>query len=777
MNLGNKISSSDVEKARNKRHPPEYVPGFSPSDNDEFGEYELFDTLDDDFGGQSGNGAFDDVFGGESSQGNLGGPLWGSQNSGTVAPAWGTHGNGLGAQNNNYNNMLGNNAGIFGNQAPQNNVQTPAKPSYYDVALEAAGNGTVALGKLLYKLLKTCRHRTHDDIGYLGRNLIITGGIVAAAGTAIGILGSIAGNTYFGFGGIALNILGSGSITAGSGLIMLGAAALVIVAKNPKDDMTISDISDIADVNGEDCTDRYESISEDIFGDFEDELDSWGGLGLEDDSENIGSGDWGTTAFEEEETEQDKIEYIEESEEVDFKKRVEEVPENRLLSREVLFNTFKTFYPKNCINFSKTIEMKPESKEFQQIEAICLKALANVSRSKIEDVDSKAESIVDSYFSYEIRLQRVLGLNKLDDIAKEITSYFRDSSADLGVNATVDLEGDFYKIIVTKGVNSIITLGDVFNDPEICEFFLNTKNKLPIVEGITDLGKPIVHDARHYESMLIAGKPRSGKSWYMLSILMALMANNTPEDVQFIIVDPKKVHLFNTIALMPHVCGLHDETNILDIMKEIIEVEGARRKKLLADNICDDIWALRSKGIMLPIMYLVVDEVVSVKGSLGSSSGEFDRMLLTIITQLPSIGIRTIVIPHRATNTITKDNRNLLSFTAAIRSTPNDIVNTLDIKKWDRALISEGEMAIKTALMPTAKYLRSCALTASDEMNSELILSMAKAFYKLGVDIPDMSHLKIACNRDEDEVREILRNDGRRVQFDTQKLKEELMNM
>ena len=47
-------------------------------------------------------------------------------------------------------------------------------------------------------------------------------------------------------------------------------------------------------------------------------------------------------------------------------------------------------------------------------------------------------------------------------------------------------------------------------------------------------------------------------------------------------------------------------------MEDIINNEGARRKKLLSDHKCDDIWVM-GKGIKLPVLYLFIDEVITVK--------------------------------------------------------------------------------------------------------------------------------------------------------------------
>lgn len=174
-----------------------------------------------------------------------------------------------------------------------------------------------------------------------------------------------------------------------------------------------------------------------------------------------------------------------------------------------------------------------------------------------------------------------------------------------------------------------------------------------MITGINELGEVILDDAKNFDTILIAGKPRSGKSWYVLSILMALMLFNPPEWVQFLIIDPKKSNLFKTMSLMPHVFGLHDDSNILKVLDDVIEVEAPRRKDMLASERCDDIWALRDKGIMLPILYIVIDEYITVINNLDKDQQkEFDTKFQVIISQLPSLGIRLLFVPHRATGIV-----------------------------------------------------------------------------------------------------------------------------
>ena len=56
-------------------------------------------------------------------------------------------------------------------------------------------------------------------------------------------------------------------------------------------------------------------------------------------------------------------------------------------------------------------------------------------------------------------------------------------------------------------------------------------------------------------------------------------------------------------------------------------------------------------------------------------------------------------------------------------------------------------MALRAPSMMKAQFMRGVALARSDEENRKVIELAAKAYYKMGVDIPDMSRMPIACNR------------------------------
>ena len=638
---------------------------------------------------------------------------------------------------------------------------------------DAGALAAEGFGQIVVDMCKSFKDRTSDDFAYLSATMIKVGVAFIPAGIILGIIGTIAKVPFLSFSGFGLQTLLCGGITVGVGVSGMGVSALILSKKGESE---IGDINSIGDEPaGEDnFTSDVENnsgdILDDLFGDDFDDL-----FGDDEDTETDN-----TQTFENTETEEDDRDDVD-IEPIDYTALLNNVSENTYVSRQSLVETFCGLFPTNTTKFADKKAISSGSNDWATLDTICLKSLANLTNMPIEEIGnlSHIESIDETLFAYEIRLKRINKVKKAEDLAHEIEIYMKDDE-NPNVAVTASISGDFYKITIAKGENYVVTFGDVFKLQYCKEFFLDKKNKLPMITGITELGKVILDDAKNFDTMLIAGKPRSGKSWYVLSVLMSLMLFNSPEDVQFIIVDPKKSNLFQTMALMPHVMGLHDDSNILAILDDIIEVEAQRRKKLLNDNKCDDIWALRSKGINLPILYLVIDEYMTVIGKLDEDKDkrkEFDNKIRILISQLPSQGIRLIFVPHRATGVVDKTNRTMLQFTAAVRADKETVEDTLGIQKWDRALTKPGDIAIKTSSMQGGIYIKGAALTTTDEENTKFMESAAKVFYKMGVDIPDMKAMRVAYNRNENHIKEELGASGNRVQFNADSLREQLDNI
>ena len=643
--------------------------------------------------------------------------------------------------------------------------QQPPKSDNMDKAIEYSSAAIMSLGNILIEMFKSIKNRTADDMGYFARNLIIVGGIGVVASFIIALLGMLTGFRLLTFAGIMKNMAVGMGFTCGIGMCSIGAAAYFIAATDKNSAPVIDDVPDVSEMVENDSTDDYEDNLDSILGDlFEDDKTNDDNKVELDFTHDITIGD-DQSGFDDVE---DNIE-VPTVHSVDFDKAVENVSRVAIPTRKILLETFIPFLPLSTPDFTSRKQIPVGSNDFTLIEAQCMKALANILKVDVEEVESSLNEAYETYFSYELKVSRVRGLNtnKLSEFENELEIYFRESANDTSVNATVVMEGDFYKIVITKGVTAIITLGDALKDKKIYNFFLNEENKLPIIAGIGELGDIITVDARKIDSMMIAGKPRSGKSWYIMGMIMSMMMFNEPDDAQFIIIDPKESNLFKTMGLMPHVAGVHSDKDVLNVLDDIINNEAPRRKKLFENNHCDDIWALREKGIKLPVLYVVIDEYITVKSNLEAKGldKELDSKLQVLISQLPSQGIRVIFVPHRATGVVNKTNRTMLQYMASVNGNNEDVSDTLSIKSWKHNLTNPGDIALKFFDMPEGGYVRGIALTTSDAGNSDLIEHVAKAFYIMGFDMPDTSYMKIAANRDEEFVQKRLfgNSDSRRI--------------
>lgn len=811
--LDNRVSQDDIERVSDVRHHPQFESGFDGSGGDsDVSGFDDFGDLDDLFGGSddSSSGGFGDTdngFGGSSGFGDNNNGFGNNNNSGFGGNSnsfggnngfggnnngFGGNSNGFGGNSNGFggnngfgnngfgnnsfggnNNGFGNNGSAFGQPGfgtgfgGQNMMNQPGQQveqkDTMDKVFDAGAAAAQGIGAILLEMIKSFKDRNADDYGYLSTNLIKTGAVLIPLGIIMGIGGSIADIGVISSSGVQFGLCGG--LTLATGITGLGTAALVLTKKGEQEIGTLENVADEPageDNFTQDVEDNSGDIMDDIFGnDFDDIFN-------DDELEDFPS--------EPEQTVEEPAELIE-PDPIDYSARLEEISENQYMSRQTLVNTFCTLFPQNTVKFADKKSIVVDSNDWKTLETICMKALANLANCTIEEVNSQLESAEETLFAYELRVKRINKVKKPDDLAKEIEIYMKDDE-NPNVAVTASISGDFYNIIISKGENPVVTFGDVFKLDYCKDFFLNEKNKLPMITGITDLGKVILDDAKNFDTMLIAGKPRSGKSWYVLSILMSLMLFNTPEDVMFIIVDPKESNLFKTMALMPHVCGLHNDKEILKILDDIIEVEAPRRKKLLVDNRCDDIWALRKKGIKLPVLYLVIDEYITVINNLDKDQQkEFDGKIQTLISQLPSQGIRLLFVPHRATGVVNKTNRTMLQFTAAVRADVEDVIDTLGIQKWTRALTKPGDIALKSSSMPTATFVKGAALTTDDAENAEFIENAAKVFYKMGVDIPDTSNMLVASNRNESEIQSLLGSSSNRVQYDASNILNDIDNM
>ena len=109
----------------------------------------------------------------------------------------------------------------------------------------------------------------------------------------------------------------------------------------------------------------------------------------------------------------------------------------------------------------------------------------------------------------------------------------------------------------------MVPLRDVLDSNE----FRDSKATLPIALGKDISGKPVIVDLAKMPHLLVAGSTGSGKSVGVNTMILSLLYRVQPEDVKFIMIDPKVVELsvYNDIPhlLTPVVTDMKKASNAL----------------------------------------------------------------------------------------------------------------------------------------------------------------------------------------------------------------------
>lgn len=267
---------------------------------------------------------------------------------------------------------------------------------------------------------------------------------------------------------------------------------------------------------------------------------------------------------------------------------------------------------------------------------------------------------------------------------KKIKDLRVDLELRLGSPVEVVNSGEQFTIqIALKSIlRPIVGLRSILESDE----FTDNNYKLPVAVGMDVLGKPFVFDLADAPHMLVAGTTGSGKSTFLNALILSLMYVKTPNEIQFIMVDPKRVELgpYNGIPylMMPVVTSPKQALFTLNATKGEMD----RRYRLFESRKHRDIDAFNDDPSVqekIPRIIVIVDEYADM---IESSHKELEKTVtyltqkgraagihLILSTQMPSSDIITPIIkanlPCRASFTVVdgRESKTIIDRTGAER--------------------------------------------------------------------------------------------------------------
>ncbi len=190
--------------------------------------------------------------------------------------------------------------------------------------------------------------------------------------------------------------------------------------------------------------------------------------------------------------------------------------------------------------------------------------------------------------------------------------------------------------------------------------FVNAENILTVALGKTAKGDPFIFNLAKMPHVLIAGTTGSGKSVCINTLIMSILYRAKPEQVKFILVDPKKLELSIYKALEPyHLITSEDidEYVITNAKNAVLalrsaEVEMECRYGLLADATVRNISEYNKKmekdedGEILPYIVVIIDELADLM-LIGSK--EVEAPIARLAQMARAVGIHLVVATQRPT--------------------------------------------------------------------------------------------------------------------------------
>ncbi len=258
---------------------------------------------------------------------------------------------------------------------------------------------------------------------------------------------------------------------------------------------------------------------------------------------------------------------------------------------------------------------------------------------------------------YEMALAPGIKVNRITSLSDDIAMAVKAPS----VRVVAPIPGKS-----TAGVEVPNTIKEIVRLIELmtCDEFERNEDKLilPILLGKDASGTPIVSDLTRMPHLLIAGATGSGKSVCLNSIIVSMLMLQRPEDVRFILVDPKMVDL-GMFERVPHLLTpvvtdmkrapyvLDWATKQMDERYDMLARVGARHitqynklgeegiKQRLGDDYDED-----ETPTHMPYVVIVVDELADM---MMVASKEVEVSVTRLAQKSRAVGIHIIFATQR----------------------------------------------------------------------------------------------------------------------------------
>jgi len=287
----------------------------------------------------------------------------------------------------------------------------------------------------------------------------------------------------------------------------------------------------------------------------------------------------------------------------------------------------------------------PSAEEHQRNAEILVKTLRDFGvETRVADV---SPGPVITRYEVEpgpgIKINRIVGL--ADDLALALKAMSVRVVAPIPGKAVVGVE-------IPNQNRARVSLREILATAE----FAALASPLPLALGKDIAGNPMVADLAQMPHLLIAGATGSGKSVCLNGLILSILVSSPPTDVQFLLIDPKRVELsiFNGIPHLLDRVVVEPREAAKKLQLVIAEME--RRYRVFAEVGARNLaaynqWAAtvaapegEEAPVPLPYLLVVVDELADL---MLVAAHEVENAVTRLAQMARAVGIHLIVATQR----------------------------------------------------------------------------------------------------------------------------------
>ena len=332
-----------------------------------------------------------------------------------------------------------------------------------------------------------------------------------------------------------------------------------------------------------------------------------------------------------------------------------------------------------------------------------------VEAKVVEVAQGPAITMFELQPSPGVKVSKIVNLS--DDIALSLAASQVRIIAPIPGKSAVGIE-------IPNEVTSMVTIRDVLDTKE----FKDNKSKLTFALGKDISGNPILSDLSKMPHLLIAGATGSGKSVCVNTLISTILFNASPDEVKFLMIDPKVVELNNYNGIPHLILPVVTDAKKASIALNWAVQEMTRRYQLFADTGARDVNSYNIKAEKdslekLPKIVVIIDELADL---MMVAPNQVEDAICRLAQMARAAGIHLIVATQRPsvdviTGLIKANIPSRIAFSVSSMTDSRTILDTGGAEK----LLGKGDMLFSP--VGASKPHRVQGAFISDEEVEELV--------------------------------------------------------